>query len=156
MNNGRNRRTGLTARLAMAGATLILGVAAMAPAVTAGNANLTRFGPERFEREPGKPQNYSATFNAISGPAELVLQDDGIVNARIKVNGVDLVTAADFRGDGEFIIPLDLYPENTIDVSVLGKPGGTLGVRVTQYTESSINVRAKMYFGINTSYMDRW
>lgn len=155
MKDIKNRGCGLSARLTMTGATLLLATAAISPTASAGTANLTRFGPESFERERGKPESHSATFNAISGPAELVLQDNGIVNARVKINGVDVVRAADFRGDGEIVIPLDLYPENTIDISVLGKPGGTLGVRVTQYTESSINVRAKMYFGVNTSDMDR-
>lgn len=155
MNHTSNLRRGLAARLTITGAVLLLGMSVMANTASAGAANLTRFGPETFERERGKPQHYSAEFNAISGPAELVLQDDGIVNARIKINGVDIVRANDFRGDGEIVIPLDhLYPENTIEVSVRGKPGGTLGVRVTQYTESSINVRAKMYFGVNTSDMD--
>jgi catechol 2,3-dioxygenase-like lactoylglutathione lyase family enzyme len=89
----------------------------------------------------------------MDGPAELVLQDNGIVNAKIKINGLDVVGPKDFRGNGEIIVPVHLYPENTIEVSVRGKPGGDLGVRVTQFTESSINVRAKMYFGINTSSM---
>ncbi|MEM9317053.1 MAG: VOC family protein, partial [Pseudomonadota bacterium] len=46
-------------------------------------------------------------------------------------------------------------PENTIEVKLRGAPGGSLRVRVTQFTESDINVRAKMYFGLNTSDMER-
>lgn len=51
-------------------------------------------------------------------------------------------------------MPLNLQPENTIEVTVLGKPGGKLGVRVTQFTETAFNVRALVYYGINTSSMD--
>jgi catechol 2,3-dioxygenase-like lactoylglutathione lyase family enzyme len=143
--------TTLAAPLKVAGSALFLGFLTLAPTASAGEANLTRFGPETYEREKGKPTSDSATFRAIDGPAELVLQDDGIINARIKVNGLDVVKPKDFRGNGEIVVPVYLYPENTIEVSVRGKPGGTLGVRVTQFTESSLNVRAKMYFGVNTS-----
>lgn len=132
---------------------MILGALALVLPASANEANLTRFGPESYERQRGKPTNESTTFNAIEGPAELVLQDDGIKNARIRINGVDVVNAKDFRGDGEIVIPLYLYPENTIEVSVRGKPGGELGVRVRQFTESTLDVKAKVYFGINTSDM---
>ncbi len=130
---------------------LFLGAFALTSVTTAGEANLTRFGPKVYERERGAPTNDSAEFRAIDGPAELVIQDDGIINARIKINGLDVVSPVDFQGEGEFVVPIDLYPENTIEVSVRGKPGGTLGVRVTQHTESNFNVRSKMYFGVNTS-----
>ncbi|MDO8861540.1 VOC family protein [Haliea sp. E1-2-M8] len=151
MNSIKDSRTGLAAGLKATGSALCLGIFALVSTASAGDANLTRFGPKIYERERGAPTSDSAEFRAIGGPAELVLQDDGIINARIKVNGVDVVGPEDFRGDGEIVVPLDLYPENTIEVSVRGKPGGTLGVRVTQFTESDVNVRAKMYFGLNTS-----
>lgn len=155
MNKPTHIHTRLSAGIKAASSALCLGLFALGPAVWAGEANLTRFGPEVYERERGAPTNDSDTFRAIAGPATLVLQDDGIVNAHIKINGVDVVSPKDFRGNGEVVVPLDyLYPENTIEVSVRGKPGGTLGVRVTQYTEADIDVRAQMYFGINTSDMD--
>jgi catechol 2,3-dioxygenase-like lactoylglutathione lyase family enzyme len=132
-------------------ALLLVGLLALAPAASANEANLTRFGPETYEREKGKPTSDSATFRAIAGPAELVLQDHGIVNARIKVNGLDVVGPKDFDGNGEIVVPVNLYQENTIEVSVRGKPGGKLGVRVTQFTQTDLNVRAQMYFGLNTS-----
>lgn len=134
---------------------LFLGVLALASAASAGQANLTRFGPKVYERNSGAPTSDSAEFKAIEGPAALVLQDDGIINARIKVNGLDVVSQEHFRGNGEIVVPLYLYPENTIEVSVRGKPGGTLGVRVTQFTESDLNVKALVYFGVNTSDMSQ-
>jgi catechol 2,3-dioxygenase-like lactoylglutathione lyase family enzyme len=134
-------------------AMLLLGVFSLASIASAGEANVTRFGPKVYEREQGAPTSDSAEFRAIDGPAELVLQDDGIVNARIKVNGLDVVGPKDFRGNGKIVVPLHLYPENTIEVSVRGKPGGKLGVRVTQFTKTDLNVRALVYFGINTSSM---
>ena len=133
--------------------TLFLGVLALASAASAGEANLTRFGPKVYDRERGAPISDAAEFRAIEGPAELVLRDDGITNARIKVNGRDVVGPKDFRGNGEIVVPLQLHPRNTIEVSVRGKPGGTLGVRVTQFTQADLNVRALVYFGLNTSSM---
>lgn len=133
---------------------LFVGALALASAAAAGEANLTRFGPKVYERGTAAPTGDSAEFRAIEGPAELVLQDDGITNARIRINGIDVVRADDFRGDGEIVVPVNLQSENTIDVSVRGKPGGTLGVRVRQFTQSNFNVRALVYFGVNTSSMD--
>jgi len=153
MNRIKSIHTSLAVGLRAAGSALLLvGLLALAPAVASANeANLTRFGPEIYEREKGKPTSDFTTFRAIDGPAELVLQDNGIGNAQIKVNGLDVVWEEDFAGNGEVVVPLNLNQENTIEVTVLGKPGGKLGVRVTQFTESDLNVKAQVYFGLNTS-----
>ena len=104
--------------------TLFLAVFAFASVALAGEANLTRFGPKVYERDRGAPTIDSATFSAIEGPAKLVLHDDGIVNARIKINGREVVAPKNFGGKGEIVVPLQLKSENTIEVSVNGKPGG--------------------------------
>ena len=135
------------------GIPILAGVLAFACNAYAGEANLTRFGPKVYERAPGAPTIDSAEFNAVEGPAELVLHDDEIIEARIKVNGVDVVSPKTFSGNGQIVVPLQLNPKNTIEVSVRGKPGGKLGVRVTQLTRSDFNVRALVYFGVNTSSM---
>lgn len=127
----------------------------IATGATAGEAYLTRFGPETYERERGDPKTYSATFKALDGPAKLVLQNEGVADARVVINGVDVAETADFNEEGKALIPLRLTSENTIEVSVLGQPGGKLHLRVNQFTRADINVRALMYFGINTSDMER-
>lgn len=133
---------------------LALSAFVLASTAFAGEANLTRFGPKVYERDRGAPTRDSAEFRALEGPAELVLQDDGVTNARIRVNGVDVVGAQHFRGDGKIVVPVNLESSNTIEVSVSGKPDAKLGVRVTQVTQSSLNVRALVYYGINTSSID--
>ncbi len=138
----------------VAAAMICVSAIAFASAATAGEGYLTRFGPETYKRERGKPTNHSATFKAIAGPAELILQDKGIVNARIEINGVSVVDRRDFRGYGEIVIPVQLEDENTIEVSVRGRPRGRLGVRVVQHTVANFEVRAKVYFGLNTSDME--
>jgi catechol 2,3-dioxygenase-like lactoylglutathione lyase family enzyme len=151
MNRTKNSHPRLAAGLRAAGSALLLGFLALPPAASANEANLTRFGPETYEREKGKPITEVAEFKAIEGPAELVFQDQGLTDAQIKVNGLDVVVEQDFSGNGEVVIPLNLNEDNTIEVRVLGKPGGKLGVRVTQFTEADLNVKAQVYFGLNTS-----
>ena len=118
-------------------------------------ANLTRFGPKIFEHKQGEPTSSSATFRAIDGPAKLVLRNDGIDNAQIKVNGRDVVGPQDFRGSGEVVVPLNLKQENTIDVSIRGAPDGKFGVRVTQVTQADLGLLRQGYFGLNTSDIAR-
>ncbi len=114
-------------------------------------ANLTRYGPKTFGLEQGKPMTYTATFKAIDGPAKLILQDDGIKSARIKINGLSVVEPQDVRGKHEVVIALTLKKENTIEVSVSAR----LGVRVTQVTQADLGLVRQGYFGLNTSNMER-
>lgn len=118
-------------------------------------ANLTRFGPELYELVQGKPTTYSATFRAIEGPAKLVLANNGVDNAWIKVNGRSVVERKDFGGSGEFVVALNLEKENTIEVRVPGMPTGALGVRVTQVTEADLGLLHQGYFGLNTTDIER-
>jgi catechol 2,3-dioxygenase-like lactoylglutathione lyase family enzyme len=134
---------------------LLLGLLALAPTTWANEANLTRFGPETYELVQGQPTTYSATFKAIDGPAKLVLQDDGIANAWIKINGHGVVQSKDFSDNGEIVVALTLKKENTIEVTVPGLPGGELGVRVTQVTEADIGIMRQGYFGLNTTDIKR-
>jgi len=114
-------------------------------------ANLTRFGPKIFEREHGGPTTYSATFRAMDGPAKLVVQDEGIHNAQVKINGHNVVETQDFRGNREVVIALQLQKENSIEVSVTGR----LGVRVTQAAQADLGLTRQGYFGLNTSDLER-
>ena len=114
-------------------------------------ANLTRFGPKTFGLEQGKPTTYTATFKAIDGPAKLILQDDGIHSARIKINGQSVVAPQDARGKHEAVIALTLKKENTIEVSASAR----LGVRITQVTQADLGLLRQGYFGLNTSNMER-
>ena len=154
MNRIKSIHTGPALGLRAVGSALLLSVLALAPAALASEANLTRFGPEIYQLVQGKPTTYSATFRAIDGPAKLVLQDDGIGNAWIKINGNSVVEPKDFSGNGEVVLPLNLSKENTIEVSVRGRPIGTLGVRVTQVTQADLGLQRQGYFGLNSTNME--
>lgn len=118
-------------------------------------ANLTRFGPQTLEPEQGQTKRFSASFKAISGPAQLVLRNNGIDNAQIRLNGRNVLGTQALRVKGEIVVPLSLGPENLIEVSVDGVPGASIGVRVTQQTQADLGLLRQGYFGLNTSDMAR-
>jgi catechol 2,3-dioxygenase-like lactoylglutathione lyase family enzyme len=156
MNKNKNNHSSLALGGHKAtGATLLLGLLIFAPVASAFEANLTRFGPESYKLVQGQPTTYSATFRAIDGPAKLVLQDQGIEKAWIKVNGQSVVQQETFSGEGEVVVALSLKKKNKIEVTVPGIPGGTLGVRVTQVTEADLGIERQGYFGLNTSDIER-
>ena len=114
-------------------------------------ANLTRFGPKVFEEDQAQPATYSGTFRAVDGPAKLILHDEGIQSAHIKINGQEVVGSQEVSDKLELAIPLNLAKENTIEISVSGR----LGVRVTQVTRADLGLMVQGYFGLNTSDMER-
>jgi catechol 2,3-dioxygenase-like lactoylglutathione lyase family enzyme len=118
-------------------------------------ANLTRFGPKTFKLEQGIPTTCSGKFKAIDGPGKLVLRNSGIEHAHFKINGREVVAPQDFSVDGEFVVPLILQTENTIEVRLTGCPDGTSSVRVTQVSRADLGLVRQGYFGLNTSDMAR-
>lgn len=118
-------------------------------------ANLTRFGPMRFERESNQPTAFAATFRAIDGPAKLVLNNDGADNVQININGAAVVESQSPLGNGEVVIDFNLKRENSIEVNMPGGAGGALSLRVTQVTQADLGLLHQGYFGLNTSDMER-
>ena len=155
MNKIKGTHTILGLALSAAGSALFLSLVAFAPGVSATEANLTRFGPATYELVQGKPTTYSATFRAIDGPAKLVLQDEGIDTAWIKINGRSVVEPKDFSGNGQVVVGLTINKSNTIEVTVPGRRSGTLGVRVTQVTQAELGLMRQGYFGLNTTNIER-
>jgi catechol 2,3-dioxygenase-like lactoylglutathione lyase family enzyme len=118
-------------------------------------ANLTRFGPKSFGREPARPATYSATFRAIDGPAKLVLRSSGIDDARIAVNGHEVMESPHRGVGGDVAVPVRLNTENTLEVRIPSGPSGSLSVRVTQLAQADLGLLRQGYFGLNTSDMAR-
>lgn len=117
-------------------------------------ANLTRFGPQTFARARGATTTHASTFRAIDGPAKLVLQNNGIDNAQIKING-NTVAARDLPVNGEIEVALSLRKENSIEVQIPAGHAGTCSVRVTQTTKADLGLQRQGYFGLNTRDMVR-
>ena len=109
-------------------------------------ANLTRFGPSLFEGVAAT----ASVFRALEGAGKLILWNEGIQNAQIKINGVAVQSQVS-TGDAEVVIPINLNRDNTIEVSV----SGALGVRVTQVAQADLGLLRQGYFGLNTSDIER-
>lgn len=138
-------------------AAIVLGVLGLfvAPAISsAEQANLTRFGPEDYERTRGKPTTSSSSFTASEGPGKLLVRNRGVRSARITVNGRTVVRSRDLRGT-MIERPVKLSEQNQIKVSLRGKPGGVLRVRVTQRVDVDFNIVGQTHFGLNTSDFER-
>ncbi len=119
-------------------------------------ANLTRFGPAAFERAQGnRSTDFSAAFRAIDGPAELVLDVDGVNDAQITINGNSVVGPKDVSANGRITLALNLQKDNTLVVHIPEGPAGTLGLRATQITRADLGLERQGYFGLNTSDMER-
>ena len=73
-------------------------------------ANLTRFGPSVFEGVSAT----ASTFRALEGPGKLILWNEGIQNAQIKINGLAVQSRVSGE-DTEVVIPIDLNKDNTIN-----------------------------------------
>ncbi|MEZ5595792.1 MAG: VOC family protein [Pseudomonadales bacterium] len=118
-------------------------------------ANLTRFGPITLAREKGKPAVWSNTFKASSGPARLVLRDNGVSDVRILVNGHTVVPPMNGAANGERVIALELAKTNAITVTLPAGTGGSGSLRVTQVVQADLGIVQQGYFGLNTSDMER-
>jgi len=118
-------------------------------------ANLTRFGPETYSLVQGQPTTSSRTFKAIEGPAKLLLHNQGVDNAWIKVNGQAVVQRDDFSASGETVVKLSLKKDNTIEVTVPGLPSGQLRLRITQLAQADLGLERQGYFGLNTTDIEK-
>jgi catechol 2,3-dioxygenase-like lactoylglutathione lyase family enzyme len=118
-------------------------------------ANLTRFGPERYVVAQGKETTFSGGFTAVESPANLVLQLQGLSSLSIRINRASVVELKDVVDPRELTVPLKLEKENTIEVFAAGVASGSVQVRVTQRTRADIGIVCQGYFGLNTSDMAR-
>ncbi len=111
-------------------------------------ANLIRFGPKLFTGENSGP--HSASFKAIDGPAKLVLHNNDVVGAHIKINDQTMPV-----GEGDTVLDISLQSDNAIDVSIPSGVDGSLDIRVTQITQADLGLLHQGYFGLNTSDIER-
>ena len=118
-------------------------------------ANLTRFGPKTLARAAAAPTTHASAFRAVPGPAQLVLRNDGIDRAQIRVNGREVVEPQHLRAAGEVVVALQLERENTIEATLPAGPTASCAVRVTQAARADLGLQRQGYFGLNTSDMAR-
>ena len=114
-------------------------------------ANLTRFGPENFSQPTGACVTYSASFRAINGPAKLIVQNHGVQQLELKINGRSIDFSLKTEQNSEIQLDIILPPNNTLEVSL----EGNLSIRVTQITHADLGLLRQGYFGLNTTDLAR-
>lgn len=96
------------------------------------------FGPEKFVRSKGQPDTITNSFRIPAGVTQcqfVVTGEDGgpfaANNVSVLINDVELVNAKDLREKSEQQRPLILKGENTLVVTLKGKPGDAVIVTIT-------------------------
>jgi hypothetical protein len=130
------RQTKSSFGYALAGTALSIGVL-LATSTPAAARAITLFGPQQYVRTTGKPVTHSSTFRV---PAEatdcLLLVRDGAGgaaaanNVSVKINGTELVDAKLLRSSDPARTAVELQAENTLDVTLKGKPGDQVTVEI--------------------------
>ena len=103
------------------------------------------FGPGPFVRETGPPLDQTFTFSAPPGGGTLIVDNHDIASAKIWLNGVLIVAAAEFY-HGIFTITksVTLLSSNTLRVWMASQPSAYLTLRVASpfSSESTFDLRS--------------
>jgi hypothetical protein len=110
--------------------------------VLAAEADLTRY-LAKYERGEERPDVSTHSFFGTAGPATLVVTADDVSNARISINGIQVLGPKDLkkRDEGKIQVPVTLLAgNNSIQVALKGKDEGSLTVRVKQHVNVDYQV----------------
>ncbi len=96
------------------------------------------FGPQRYTRMTGAPQNFAAPFSHCgTAPCQIVVvngnadRSNRVSSASVLLNGVEVVGPADFNQRvGMIVKPVTLAAENQLVVRLASKPGAFVTVEV--------------------------
>ncbi len=103
-------------------------------------SNMTIFGPRRFDRTTGQPNQYMEQFSLPSGvtsPYTLHIQNgaaDGssrVSSATVKLNGIDILTPSDLNQNVAAVDrTVTLKANNQLDVRLASDPGSYLIINI--------------------------
>lgn len=87
--------------------------------------------PVIFSRQTGPPTTQQFRWHSCGGSAMLVVGSESAPPSYVYLNGVTVVTPADFRPGASISAPVELsVGENVLEVYLLGKPGNRLSVEL--------------------------
>lgn len=116
----------------------------------AGTINV--FGPEQFVRSEGKPDVITTSFNLPTGVNQcqiIVTGADGgplaANNVSIQVNGVEMPGSKELRENNQQQRPVTLQAENSLVVTLKGKPGDAVTVTITGVVQDVQDVPEQPY-----------
>lgn len=96
------------------------------------------FGPQEFVRSEGKPEVINTTFNLPNGVTQCQLivtgADGGPLaanNVSVQINGVEMPGSKELRENSQQQRPVTLQAENSLVVTLKGKPGDAVTVTIT-------------------------
>ncbi len=101
---------------------------------------MTIFGPKKYQRTTGAPNDYQDTFRAIQGTGIVRIQngssagDDRMTSAVVTLNGKEIFRPSDFK-KSVYILEksVDLANGiNTIEVELRSKPGSYITIQITE------------------------
>ena len=118
-------------------------------------ANLTRFGPQVIDCSQGETVSFSGQFNAVDGPAKLLIQGGQVDNLSISINEVEVVSNRTLGDDQKVDVALNLLSKNTLTVNSSGAAKGSVTLRITQITQADLGLLRQGYFGLNTTDIEK-
>ena len=118
-------------------------------------ANLTRFGPQVIDCSQGETVSFSGQFNAVDGPAKLLIQGGQVDSLSISINEVEVVSNLTLGDDQKVDVALNLLSKNTLTVNSSGAAKGSVTLRITQITQADLGLLRQGYFGLNTTDIEK-
>lgn len=95
------------------------------------------FGPKQYDKPKGHPVTYTDTFQAIStsGTHTIWVQNgkdcrNEVKHLSIALNGVEVINFKDLRAHNPATKPITVQPDNTITVTLNGKEGNFVTVKI--------------------------
>jgi len=121
-------------------------------------AEVTLFGPEKYERQDGDPDVYTDIFSATAGEGMLIVKNGEpsgekrgkndhlyrVSSCLISFNGELVLGPNDFNQNIYHVeIPVNLAEENAISVELRSKPGNYISIKVTgAYPSPTVNLQS--------------
>ncbi len=134
MESNGNKVNGLRQGLVMTFSAIMLVIGVTLPAWA---ATVAVFGPQEYVRQEGKPTTASSSFSVPSQMTNCRLLISygangplAANNVSVLVNGVEMASAKSLRGANPEEVTAKLQSENTLLVTLKGKPGDSVIVQV--------------------------
>jgi catechol 2,3-dioxygenase-like lactoylglutathione lyase family enzyme len=125
----------------------------------AGEVELTRFGPRKFEPDIVTPNVVRDAFFGVPGAARLVVRRLAgadaaapLATATIELNGKRVWSSRNAASTAsEFEVQIALLESNAIRVELSGDRGSPISVRVTQRAKVDLGIAGRIHFNVNTN-----
>ena len=94
---------------------------------------VTLLSPKTYSLTTGKPNVYTDTFPGRVGEGTLVIRNNRVSSAIIKINGIQVLGTNDLNQNvSDFEIPIDLLESNSISMELRSKSNSCLVVEINQ------------------------